>query len=712
MAKSVANGVLMKVRVESNYAYNEGAERYIDTPVRVSAVMPEGASSPGDVLAVRDDAGKAVVAAIRPFCHWPNGSVRAWDVRFAANLSKRTSRVYEIVKTGSSKPRRSAPANGVRLSDVTLSVWFEDGALARVTIPVPTHDSADGYFRGESPIEIRRAAEYLAFRGALIAERHAWSPCVELSIRLIQHSPHDTLRIRGVRLEFDVASANLGGNVRYCVMQTAYTASHPRWPEMAMPIPVVADASGVHATDLQHLGDVDTNYPPYERGVYLNSVAPWMGVVGDKGGYLLAVIEAAERFPKAWQCAGNRVTLDLHPRESDPLAWRQGMAMFQRFVVTDTPARATSKDCEEIAIRILRPPFASIDADVYRAAGWRIPFRFDPARYPRTEITIRDNFHFYWSRGTFDYGDMLQGGSKKARNLEYDFPAVACKEWARTGGAHLWDQLRASAEHMMYTDFVDVNNDPWREGGIPAHCKDHTSGSAYPSHMWAEGLTLWHLISGDPYAITVAMRVGDFYLKYIDQRFNVVFATAREVGWTLIALSAIYDVTRESRYLDGIKRVVDHLLAMPINDYLPEDSCFTLALTIIGIDRVRPFHRDKDIQKFMVALMDRINRLRYDPTGLYKYWQESRIGTLPIIQSYVPEALTLCYRLTNNEDYLRRAWRLWQIALGGLAITVQDKFGPPECGYAAGFNITWQGAFQAFAEKGWLDAVQYAEPPG
>jgi hypothetical protein len=99
------------------------------------------------------------------------------------------------------------------------------------------------------------------------------------------------------------------------------------------------------------------------------------------------------------------------------------------------------------------------------------------------------------------------------RNLEYDFVAVAAKEYARTGNYQLFKLCRSSAEHMMHTDFIAASSDPWKEGGIAAHCVKHTSGSCYPSHMWGEGLTLYYQLTGDRYALHVARRGGDFFLN-------------------------------------------------------------------------------------------------------------------------------------------------------------------------------------------------------
>ena len=59
---------------------------------------------------------------------------------------------------------------------------------------------------------------------------------------------------------------------------------------------------------------------------------------------------------------------------------------------------------------------------------------------------------------------------------------------------------------------------------------------------------------------------------------------------------------------------------------------------------------------------------------------------------------------------MRAAFRLYQIHHSGGQMTVQMRYAAPECGFAAGHHISWMGCLASFAEKGWLDALQYPEP--
>jgi hypothetical protein len=695
--------------VRANYNWSNGAEQYRDFPVRISIPQPPGACAADTMPQLTDDAGQVIAAHFKPLCRWPDGSIRVFSLWFPATLDRSQTRSYTAAAASPGQAAPVATTVPAAINTFKLTVVLPDARLEQ-TIEF-TDDGIDAgahTYEQERGFQLKDYTGAVIFHGALIRRHCNWYPGFELSVRIIQASSQDTLPVHGIRLEFDLPGR---GPVRYAIRQSAIMVDHPRLVDSQEPFEVVADAAGVHVTAAAQLGENEEDYPPYERGAYLCQVDNWVGMADDEAGWLLIVPEAHERFPKAWRIEDHHVTIDLHPHDAEPLAWRQGMALFQRLHIGRLNAATMAAQFENEAWCYLRPPIVSVDPEVYRQAGWRIPFRYEPERFPKTEMLIARRFEFTLPHGTFDWGDDLSPRGV-GRNLEYDFPAVAAKEYARTGNPWLLKLLRSAAEHMMYTDFVAVSSDPWKEGGITAHCLHHTTGSAYPSHMWAEGLTLYYLLSGDRYALQVACRVGDFFLKYIRSRFQTLQATAREFGWTLIALAGVYDVTRQEEYLDGIRTLVDYYLDRPLEEFYPLDAVFTIAVAIIGLDRTRHFHRDEDTRRFILAVLDKVMATRRDGAGNYEYWYDAELGAIPYIQSYIPEALNIGYQLSGDEKYLRSALRQYQMAQAGIPLTVENQFGRPECGYAAGYHITWTGCFASFAELGWLDKMQYPDVTG
>jgi len=700
--------VVFPFLLESNYRYETveprvyGAREYGGFPVRVCMPAPAGAGRPGDRMELRDADGGVTPCLARPLLFWPDGSVRVWDVWFPANLRRTEKHAYTLQQGEGTTdlPLRTL----LHPREVTISVTLGDGAVLRRRVALPPLPEATEMtaWEHETAFELTRAGEYPAFRGAIVRKAWSWYPGAEFSIRLINVSPFEILEVKEVRLEFDLPGS---GASRYTVWHATTTANSPRLAEGVLPIAVRADGA-VHVADVAQIGLTETDFPPYERGSYLGMVGNWTGMMDDEAAWVLAVPDAVERFPKGWRVDGRHVTLELHPAWAEPLSWRQGMALFQRWGLSKLPKDSTAEALKDEGLRWLRPPIVTVPTETYQAVGWRVTFPYQPERYPRTEFTIRETWNFSWNYGTFEWGD--DGFSKGRRNHEYDFIANAAKEFARTGHTEIWKLCRAAAEHMMHTDFVAVSADPWKEGGVPAHCADHTAGSAYPSHMWVEGLLLYYQLSADPYALRVAMRVGDFFLKYIDERFQVVQGTAREMGWTLVALAALYDVTREERYLAGIKTIVDFYLERGVEQFFPTDATFCIGVAMIGFDRARHFYRNEEITRFILGVLDWIMAHRRDRLGIFDYWYDSERKAFAYIQAHLPEALNIGYRLSGDRKYLQAAWRLFQLHQGGAPLTVQHKFSPPESGYAGGYHITWtMGCLQSFAEAGWLDTVQF-----
>jgi hypothetical protein len=716
-------------QIESNYSFmpygcrRYGATEYGDFPVRLSVPVAAGRFSPKDRLSVRDSNGQIMPGIVRSLHLWSDGSVRVWEVWMPANLKREECKKFELVTADS-----QAGKSPIRLlnqpSEFTITAILADGTIASENVRFDERKTGDGLeaYEDEREFELKRKDGVTLFKGALIRTSWSWYPGMGLAARVINYTPGDETMVKALTLDFDLPGR---GPSRHTIKHLSFAAElMPRLFQSDQPFDVRADGGGIHAADIRQLGREQTDYAVYERGPYAASVDSWIAATDDESGLVLTVPEAVERNPKGWSIHGRHVKIELHPEWAAPLAWRRGMALYQRIDFAQLPRTASPEEFENEALRWLRPPIVTVDSEVYRAAGWRIPFLYQPERFPRTEFTIRATWEFSWTTGTFEWGDQV-GANKGtlplprgmsidqgvARNLEYDFVACAAKEFARTGHPELWKQCRASAEHMMHTDFVAVSDDRWQEGGIPHHCNRHTTGAAYPSHMWIEGLTLYYQLSGDRYVLKVAERVGDFFLRYIDKRWMVIEATAREMGWTLVALAAIYDMTREQRYLRGIQKVVDFYLDRGAEEFFPTDATFTHGVALIGLDRVRPFHRDADVKEFILAVLDHIMATRVDGMGIFDYNHDSERKGLAWIQTHLPEALNIGYRLSGDLKYLKAAWRLFQFHEAGAPLTVQNKHQFSDCGYAAGYHITWtMGCFASFAERGWLDKLQFADP--
>ena len=716
--------------IRANYQYGgyltPAGANYRQFPIRVSIPVPEGACRPDQALELCDEYGAILPARVRPFLHWPDGSVRVYEVWFYADLKIKEQRQLTL-QLGRGAPAEPAGAGLALQASATFNValTLEDGTRLESAVTFADGAAREAFVREEEQPFVLRHGGRDWFRGVL--SRRTWGAYAgaELALRLTNYAPGDVQKVRGARLEFDLP---LQGAVHYTVQQCFYSRNRampePRYVQSPKPFVLRANAGDVRVTDLAQLGDDAAHYPAYERpGAVV--VSPWLAAGDAAATWLLIVDEACERFPKQWTIEGRRVIVELHPADAHPLDWRRGMSLFQRLHVARLPAQADGAALDNEAWAWRRPPLVRLDADLYRAAGWRIPFRYEPRRFPKTEKSVRETFRFRWFPGTFYWGDESddmplgqylalppdQAQRARPRNGEYDIVAAAAKEYARTGRGEYLRMCRAAAEHLMYTDFVVDFDDPWKAGGVCAHTRQHSSGAAYPSHIWCEGLTLYHQLTGDPYALDVARRIGDFLLKYLRERPAIIQATAREGGWMLIALGALYDLTREERYLAGIRQVVDFYLSLQPGQFFPENGTFMVALGVVGLDRVRAFHRDADVRRFILDVVDWQIANRMTGEGLFNFhWDSENEGDCHV-PAAMPEALNIAYRLSGDERYLRAALRQYQYWDLGTELHVMGGVkGQTDSRLAACTQLSFMGCLASLAEKGWLDKLQFADP--
>jgi hypothetical protein len=720
-------------QIRSNYTYGAAMKpsgsNYRDFPVRLSIPAPEGAYAPRQPMVIRDETGKAAAASITPFLHWPDGSVRAWEVWMPVTLDLVESRRYTLKPAAKQSSEFNVQSSTFDVpSRFRFRVSLSDGTALESTVPLP---SVVEQFNLVSHREMEACfalaqADTVWFAGALGCRSWSHYPGLELAVRITNVlRGTEVLTVKSVRLEFDLPLSN---TPQYTVRQWFHSRNRSmpsaRYVRSEKPFTLRANHGDVRVTDITQLDENPSHYPPYERpGIPV--VSYWLAAGDSSATWLLLVDEACERFPKQWTIQGNRVAIDLHPEDAHPLEWRQGMSMFQRIHLVQLPATASGDDMNNEAMAWQRPPIVTVDPDVYRAAGWRIPFAYDPKRFPKTENKFRDLFSFQWYPGTFYWGDESddlsiaeylalppeQRPRARPRNGEYDITAAAAKEYARTGQGRFLRMCRNAAEHLMHTDFVAVSDDPWKEGGVPAHTKNHTSGAAYPSHMWVEGLTLYYQLTGDPNALRVARRIGQFIVKYARERGEIMWITPREGGWALIALGALYDLIRDEEFLDGIRLIVDSCLRHEPGDFCPTAGCFMVAIALVGLDRVRAFYRDADIRKFIPRIMDWQIENRMTPDGMFDIHFDAERNCGWRIESVVPEALNVAYKITGNEKYLRLSWRQYQFWDSGVLFhVIGNDSDAHDSRLAACAHLSWMGSLASFAEKGWLDQAQFPDP--
>ena len=110
--------------------------------------------------------------------------------------------------------------------------------------------------------------------------------------------------------------------------------------------------------------------------------------------------------------------------------------------------------------------------------------------------------------------------------------------------------LRWAVRHNIDIDFVSYSDHRWHHRATPAHSAHHNTTGAYPSHFWTQGLLQYYLLTGDRDALEVATALGDKTIEnfHHPELRKIQWGFNREIGWGLLALVALVEITGEKRF--------------------------------------------------------------------------------------------------------------------------------------------------------------------
>jgi len=147
-------------------------------------------------------------------------------------------------------------------------------------------------------------------------------------------------------------------------------------------------------------------------------------------------------------------------------------------------------------------------------------------------------------------------------NNEYDAIHAFASEMLRTGRQDLWRTLRLLVRHNIEVDFLHYSDHRWLHRATPAHSARHTTTGAYPSHFWTQGLMEYYCMTGDVDALEVAVALADKTKEQFTDPMtrHVHWGFNREVGWSVLSLVHVYDITREERFKGILDELVESLM--------------------------------------------------------------------------------------------------------------------------------------------------------
>lgn len=470
----------------------------------------------------------------------------------------------------------------------------------------------EAQFKGQS----RDGSTGLRFR--ILWDLFADVPGCVLAVMAIHDRPGAvTLTLKSIQTELGLAESS--GPVLHGVHQKRYgfeyTENRCVETPAALDLRVEGDVFAPQIANFESLGDT-LDYPPY-----LNppprEVSPFFWL---KDGERRVVMEM-ENFnflrPKGVLLEEGKACVGIWPEWAGPVIWQQGRRRQIRLAIGVEPSGppADPARLQAATAALLETHRAQSAPDTYRQAGffdmpWLPPCR--PDKNPRIEgwasqvsvlKTPPEFFNFgdtpdsHYTRTYYPLGrvglkkgavdvppglavisgrNAVAAGAMDARdpvyvNNEYDVLHCLASEYLRSGNAVLFRQLGWFARHTIEVDFLCYSDFESLHRAQGAHSVGHTSGGAYPSHFWTQGLVQYFFLTGDTDALEVIRALAEKTIWYFDhpRLGKLGSGINREMGWAVLTLVSAYEATMETRFLHRARQLIDSVMIEPLPEDLP-----------------------------------------------------------------------------------------------------------------------------------------------
>lgn len=392
------------------------------------------------------------------------------------------------------------------------------------------------------------------------------------------------------------------------------------------------------------------------------------------GGVAATVFQAQQNFPKAVEANCRGVKVFLVPEGEECVVLQSGMSREQKFLLHFHDATMPISEINNRSIIYQMPDRPYVSPRVHKEAGvW--PEIFADAKDPKVEQNLigRADAHAR-AYGMLNFGDSYdanytaQGrgdGKLVWCNNEYDYPHSCALIYARTGIRRFMDYMIASCSHWMDVDICHYHSNPLYIGGQWEHTAGHTvNGVMVCSHEWVEGLLDYYHFTGDERGLETALGVGENVLKLLELPLyqKAGEANARETGWALRTLTALYVETNDRKWLVKCDKILNdfkvwedtygHWLA-PYTDNTAIRVGFMISIAVGSLMRYyRVFPGEELKEMILRAVDDMIENCYVEDWGIF-YYKElpslNRLGNNTLLL----EALTTAYDLTGDSKYLK-----------------------------------------------------------
>lgn len=434
-----------------------------------------------------------------------------------------------------------------------------------------------------------------------------------------------------------------------------------------------------------------------------------------EGGVCATIYQAQQNYPKAVEASKQSIKISLVPENATKIIMQSGMAREQKLLLHFHSADEDLKELNNRSLIYQMPDRPQLDSKVYSESK-TFHDVFVDKKIQKVELSLIAKADSH-SRcyGMLNWGDSPDpgyttqgrgGGLPVWTNNEYDFPHACALMYVRTGTRRFLDYLLVAGRHWMDVDVCHYSDNPLYFGGQWEHTNNHVLNSEIVcSHQWVEGLIDYYHFTGDEESYKTAIGIGENILRLLEtpmfqQKGEI---NARETGWAMRSLVALYKETHEERWLVKCDWIVGHFedwekeyghWLSPYTDNTAIRVVFMISIAVGSLMRYYRIRPSENIKNMMIRAVDDLIENCYMDNGLF-YYKElpslKRLGNNTIIL----EALTICYELTGEEKYLTfglmtfaQATENQSVTLGGSKKIVGDSVigpGPGTKNFAQSF---------------------------
>lgn len=401
-----------------------------------------------------------------------------------------------------------------------------------------------------------------------------------------------------------------------------------------------------------------------------------------EGGVCATIFQAQQNYPKAVAADSRGIAVMLVPEGVGNVVMESGMSREQRFLLHFHAADEPLAELDNRSLIYQMPDRPYVQPEVHAESGVYIDMFMDSVNAGDAEVEqalIAKADGHARAYGMLNFGDCPDmnyttqgrgGGDLVWVNNEYDFPHACALLYVRSGIRRFLDYNIAAVSHWMDVDVCHYSSNPMFIGGQWEHTNGHCKGNIRKredlmvcSHQWVEGLLDYYHFTGDERALETAEGIGENVLRLLDLPMysQVGEINARETGWALRTLTAMYVETNDKKWLAKTDKIISDFKAWeeqygewlaPYTDNTVIRTGFMISVAVGSVMRYYREFPSEDLKRMLLhAVDDLVENCYMERTGLF-YYKElpslSRNGNNTLLL----ESLAIAYELTGDEKYL------------------------------------------------------------